>query len=279
MFRKKFLLASLLLNLLLCACQPQPTATLVLTESPSPTEAIMPTSTPIPTLNTLETIAEDMSLPHEAPPHGVPGSFDWAKGPRLGMGNEPGEFRAVTAWGQVYEAAQGNPAVNTRVQIRNIRTYILSRQDGLWHLVQSSTGAEGAAYVEDFAGDVNKPPETRREEDGSLSVKAGGGYNFHFWPTSGRAAIDPGDIAGVFTTVQARLIVDDPSLPDDRSQARYLLSMGADYWLSLSAQWDEWKTNGDVGIGRFKVVTSGWRAVNMTTLDLEALLQNPPPLE
>ena len=271
----------LILSLLLYACQPQPassvepTAHLVSTEAPIPA----PTPTLLLTINSLETIAEDMTLLHEALPHGVPGNFDWARGPRLGMGNEPGEFRALTAWGQLYEAAEGNPAANTRVQIRNMRAYILSKQDGLWHLVQSSTGVDGAAYVEDFAGDVNKLPEGRQEEDGSLSVKTGGGYNYHFWPDSGRAAIDPQDIAGVFTTVQARLVIDNPNLPDDRAQARYLLSMGADYWLSLGAQWDEWKTNGDVGIGRFKVVTSEWQAFNMTTLSLDALRENLPPLE
>jgi len=241
----------------------------------------MPTNTPAPppTINSIETMADDMTLPHEAAPHGVPASFDWGRGPRLGMGNQPGEFRALTAWGQLYEAAEGNPAANTRVQLRNIRAYVLSKKDGQWHMVQSSRGAEGAAYVEDFAGDVNKPPEARWEADGSVSVKAGGGYNYHFWPDSGRAAIDPQDIGGVFTTVQARLVVDDPDQPDDRAQARYLLSMGGDYWLSLSAQWDEWKTNGDVGIGRFKVVRLEWQAFNMTTLTLEELKQNPPPLE
>ena len=42
------------------------------------------------TVNSIQTIVDDMRLPHEGRPHGVPGSFDWATGPRTGMGNDPG---------------------------------------------------------------------------------------------------------------------------------------------------------------------------------------------
>ncbi|MBH8576634.1 hypothetical protein I8752_27325 [Nostocaceae cyanobacterium CENA369] len=75
----------------------------------------------------------------------------------------------------------------------------------------------------------------------SISVKTGNGYNFHFWPP-GRASINPIDVMGMFTTVQARLVVDDFNKPDDRSKARYILSMGGDYWFNLTAQWNNWTT-------------------------------------
>jgi hypothetical protein len=231
------------------------------------------------TVNSLQTIIDDMTLPHEGHPHGVPLNYDWAVQPRVGMGTDPGAFRAMTAWGQIYEDASGNPAVNSRVQIRNMRSYMLSMRDGQWHLLQSSRGVEGAAYREDFAGDVNKPPDLRLEPDSSVSVTAGGGYNYHFWPSTGRAAMDPLDVAGIFTTVQARLITADTAVADDRAAARYLLSMGGDYWLSLSAQWDNFKTNGDIGIGRFKYVRMEWEAFNMTSLPADSLRRNPPPME
>ncbi len=219
-----------------------------------------------------------MTTPHEGMPQGVPTSYNWASKPRVGWGNNPQGFQAMTAWGQLYEAATGNPATNTRAQIRNIRAYILSKRDGQWYLLQSSIKVEGAAYREDYVGDVNRAADIRYEPDGSASVKAGQGYNFHFWPP-GRASIDPNDVAGIFTTVQARLLIDNPQQVDDTSQARYLLSMGGDYWLNLTAKWDNWKTNGDIGIGKFKYVTTGWRAFNMTTLSSDQIRQNPPPLE
>lgn len=228
--------------------------------------------------NSVEIVVDDMKLPHEGNPKGVPESYDWARRPRVGMGADPGKFRTMVAWGQVYEDERGNPAANTRVQIRNIEAYFLSKKDGRWHLLQRSAVVEGRAYREDFVGDVNKPANIRPEPDGGISVTTGGGYNFHFW-TPGRKAIDPGDIAGIFTTVQARLVPDDPRLPDDRDRARYLLSMGGDYWLDANSRWNDFKTNKDIGIGRFKFVRSEWRSFNMTTLSEGQIRKNPPPFD
>jgi len=240
-----------------------------------------PTSPPreSSTVNSIQVIINDMTLPHEGSPHGVPLNYDWAVRPRVGMGNNPGTFRAMTAWGQIYEDAAGNPSSNSRVKIRNMRAFLLGKKDGKWHVLQASRKVEGAAYREDFEGDVNKPPDIRQEPDTTVSVTAGGGYNYHFWPSTGRSSIDPNDVGGIFTTVQARLILDDPAGPDDRASARYLLSMGGDYWLSLSAQWDNFKTNGDIGIGRFKTVRVEWQAFNMTSLTADDLRRNPPPME
>lgn len=229
-------------------------------------------------VNAVSVIAADMQLPHEGQPHGVPFTYDWALKPRLGLGNTPGTFAAMTAWGQVYEDAQGNPATNTRVEITGLKAYMLSKRDHHWHLLQDGQQIDGAAYREDFANDVNQPADMRSDADGRISVSAGGGYNYHFWP-AGRASIDPGDVAGIFTTVQARLVLDNPEEPDDRAQARYLLSMGGDYWRDLHAPWDNFRTNGDIGIGRFKYVTSAWQSFNMTTLTEAELQTTPPPLE
>lgn len=224
----------------------------------------------------LRTIINDMKLPHQGRPHGVPASYNWAKGPRVGMGNRVQGFQAFIAWGQLYEAAEGNTAVNTRVQIKGIRTYFLSKKDKKWYLVQRSKTVAGAAYREDFVDDIHKPANVRVEPDGSISVKAGKGYNFHFWANQGRIKINPHDIGGVITSVNARLVLDNPQQIDDRSQAKYLLSMGADYWTTLTAKWDNWKTNADAGIGRFKYVTPEWQTFNMTTLSPAQLRRYSP---
>jgi hypothetical protein len=241
---------------------------------------IAPQSSQASQVNSLQTVIDDMTLPHEGRPHGVPDSYDWVRGPSLGRGSHPpATWHAMTAWGQLYEDAKGNPARNTRVQIRRMRTYLLSKRDGQWHQVQSSEGVQGAAYREDFVEDINKQPDLRHESDGSVSVTAGGGFNFHFWPAEGRVNIDPSDVAGVFITVEARLVVDDPAKPDDRARARYLLSVGGDYWQSRQAKWDHFKTNDAVGLGRFKYVTVNWQAFNCATPTAQELRQNPPPLE
>jgi hypothetical protein len=79
--------------------------------------------------NSVEQILDNMKLCHEAIPHGVPSSFDWRKCPRVDYGNNPGEMTAMIPWGQVYEEIGGSKSSNTRVQIRNLRTYYLSKKD------------------------------------------------------------------------------------------------------------------------------------------------------
>jgi hypothetical protein len=233
-------------------------------------------------LNSVQTIIDDMTLPHEGKLHGVPDSYDWSAKPRPGMWNTPVKdgvtFYALIAWGQVYEAATGNPAWNSRVQLKGIRSYVLSKRTNTWKRVQASASVDGAAYREDFQGDANRPADIRAEATGGISVTAGDGHNFHFWPTVGRAAIDPNDIKGVFTTIRARLVLNDPNGPDDRTQARYLLGMGADYWLNQTIVWQSnpW-VNGDVAIGRHKFVKPYWQSFNMSTLSADELRRNPPP--
>lgn len=231
-----------------------------------------------PTVNSIEEIINDMKLPHEAIAHGTE-QYDWGKAPRIGMGNDPGEWTAMIIWGQVYESVNRNIATNTRVELRNIAAYYLSKKDSKWHRWQYAKEIKGAAYREDFADDENKPADIRKEPDGTISITCGNGYNFHFWPATGRVEIDPSDISGVFTTCQARLILDDPEKPDDRNQSEYLLSIGGDYWKDKNAEWDYWKTNADIAIARFKYVIRDWRAFNMHTLDEITLRENPPPME
>jgi hypothetical protein len=268
----------ILLILLLVACQNSVgSSNQTLTETvipPTPTDIYGPNG-----INSLQTIIDDMKAPHESRPMGAPIWAEWSRRPCLEYGNDPQGFTALLAWGQLYVDRRGNPATNTRVQIRDIKAYVLSKSDGKWHLVQDSRLVDGAAFREDYKDDINKPADIRYEEDGSISVTAGDGYNFHFWTAGGRATIDPNDIAGIFATVQARLIVDDPNLPDDRDIARYLLDMGADYWKDLDAEWDYWTTNKQVGAGKFKFVGVEWKAFNMITLSEEEIRANPPPLD
>ncbi len=226
---------------------------------------------------TLDEIITDMTLAHEGRPHGVPTSIDWALKPRVGALAPPLGWNAAIAWGQLYEWIGGNPATNTRVQIKDLEMYYLSKADQKWHLLQKSVGVDGNAYVEDFAGDVNKPADKRIEKDGSVSVKAGGGYNFHFWSKLGRVKYPVNDVAGIYVTVKARLVVDKAELPDDRTSAKYVMSVGGDWWQTLTVAWDQWKTNADMGISRFRFVTPEWKSYNMCSVSANTLRTNPPP--
>jgi hypothetical protein len=223
-------------------------------------------------------IAADMQGKNEGYPHGVPLSYGWAKGPVVIMGNDAKGWRAITAWGAMYVASEGNPATNTRVNIRDVQTYFLQRGSRKWVLLQDKSPLIGAAYREDFSGDFNKPADIRRESDGSISATAGGGYNFHFYP-SNRATIDPNDIGGVVIVLKARLIVADPAKPDDRGSARYLCASGADYYPEEIGGWPgNPDFNPGVAVGKMKYVRSQWRSFAMTTLTEPQLESNPPPV-
>jgi hypothetical protein len=221
----------------------------------------------------------DMTLSHEAKMSEVPDSYKWSAKPiRDGLGLPPKGWTALTAWGQLYREAGVPIMPNTRVQFKDFSTYLLSKSSNRWTRVQYSINVSGAAYVEDFVGDKSIAPDLRTEADGSTSVKLVKAYNFHFWPANDRAKIDPNDVAGVLTTFKARLILDDPAKADDRSKARYLAGSGGDCWESSTAVWDNWMTNGGLGVGRMKRVNNQWSSYNFHTRDPEDLRKNPPPL-
>jgi hypothetical protein len=227
-------------------------------------------------INTIQTVIDDSFLPHEGKLKGVPDHYAWAFVPTTGPSFPDEKYNAFTAWGQLYEDASGNPATNTRVQIKNIESWYLSKSDKTWHLIQNMQGIGGANYAEDFANNLNKPADIRLEEDGGISVTAGSGYNFHFWPQN-RVTIFPNDVRAMYVTFIGRLIVDDTTKPDDRDNAKYLLGAGGDYWTSLDAQWDNFKTNTDSGIGRMKYVKKEWRAFNICAQMSEEDFKNFPP--
>lgn len=227
-----------------------------------------------------QTLIDDMTQPHAAYPHGVPDNLHWSYGPAIGYGNKPPQdWTAMTTWGQVYAPyyQSGQQPRNTRFQIRNLQSWYLSKRDNQWHRWQRSSNLNGANYREDFSGDVNITANIRREQEG-ISSTIPPNYNFHFWVEDGRVTIDPTDVAGVWSSVEARLILDNPKRRDDRSKARMMMSVGADYWKSLTAQWDQWTTNGDIAIGRFRFITNDWQQFHMHTLTEQQIRDNPPPI-
>ncbi|HTR53764.1 MAG TPA: hypothetical protein VMJ10_23885 [Kofleriaceae bacterium] len=164
------------------------------------------------------------------------------------------------------------------MQILGLRVLFLSKRDQHWHLIQESRTFDGGAYREDFLGNTHHAPDIRSESDGTISATAGGGFAFHFWPRS-RARIETSDVAGVLVTARALLVLADPKLPDDREQARYLFSVGADYWTDSSTGWNGGRTNRGIAVGRFKYVRSTPRSFNMSTVPEAVMRHNPPPPE
>ena len=261
----------------------EPAAIVVTPTVVTPTLAVPSLSSPATASTSLSPAWEDSTLPNEGHPSGVPSYYSWYDVPVVGWGNNPRtDWNAFTSWGQIYVESGWNPPANsnTRVQLRNIEAWYLSKSTGEWKLLQSATRVDGADFQEDFANNTAKAPDVRDESSngGGTSITAGNGWNYHFW--TDRVTMDPNDIGGIYTKFQARLILSDPSKPDDRASARYLGSAGADYWRSVSAPWAaDWSNNGGVASGRFKFITPDWQNFSMETLPVDQLLKNPPPIK
>lgn len=219
-------------------------------------------------INSLTTIEQDMDLPGEALPYGMPKNFNWYSHPRINPnspgGNNPKGSPAIFPWFVIFPTGGPFQATNTRVQVRNIYIYYLSKSKNTWILATGANGANGFHNSYDTNTNYYKVSVDKRKENtangGGTSIKILPGYPFQGWCAADVGAIGNTDVAGIWAYCEARLIMDDKSLPDDRSKANLILCQGGDY-KTLSA-----KSTGDIAIGRFKHITNSWRAFNMSTL-------------
>lgn len=263
------------------------------------------------TVNSLDTIVADMRLQNDLTLRGYENrTVGWYVGPGYNqMGNDPRSsntanwfkkaypgfindtyMRAVLPWLVLFDG-EGHAATNTRVHVRNIRAFYKSRRTGQWISYGSSPGASGygTPKTDLFGGSLRE--DKRTNADGSVEIKppADANYAWHGWWALGRVTIDPTDIAAMFVTLQARLVVDDAARPDDRSQARLLVQVGADYYPDKSTGWPG--ANPAVATSRVKRVKNDWQSFNMTTfsdvgvqdpgggITESAFRAAPPPME
>jgi hypothetical protein len=297
------------------APKPAPTPAPAPSPSPTPSPAPVPSPAPAPvgTINSLDTIVNDMKLMNDVALAGVPTNYGFARGPgHVIMGNDPrgtntpswwtvynqsykssAYWNGVMPWLVVFDGV-GNEASNTRVQVRNLKLYIKSKSTGRWNLINGSTGVSGENYPKSLQGADVQRPDLRTESDGSTSVlPPGGNLLFHGWG-GGIQAINGSDVGALFVTLQARLIKNNASGTDDRAKAKYLIHVGGDYYPTVSTRVTDLAPAyyfPGIGTSRAKLVKSEWQAFNFSTIDVgvedpgggvmtEAQLRAaPPPLE
>ena len=262
------------------------------------------------TVNSVQEIINDMKLYNEGELAGVDKGNGWASGPGyVIMGNIPrgtntpsywrpanthfkssATWNAVIPWLVVFDGV-GNGATNTRVQMRNIKLYMKRKSTNRWEVIINQP-ISGEDYPKSLQGDQTTRADIRYEADGSRSLKPNGRNRvFHGWGSP--INFDAWDLTALVTTVQARLVVDNPARPDDRSRAKFLIHVGADYYPETStrvaATAPAYYFPG-VGVSRAKYVRNEWRAFNFSTIDAgkpepggsistQELINNPPPLE
>lgn len=221
-------------------------------------------------LHQLNEMNADWSSKHEASPMGVPKNFSWAAGPVIEKGNSPGDFTALTGWGQAFWSTEtvGHPGP---LELRNFRVFLCQGQKREWYLVQAGE-IEGAEFRADFKNNAARKPPRFEQKNGVATVGFEAGKVFHFWPSQGRARLRDGKVCGVLVLMEARA---PESGLKEGSRGGYLVGLGADYWIDMTATWNNFKTNKGVGLGRLKRVSNHWQLFGMSTAtdaDLERLL-------
>ena len=218
-------------------------------------------------------LLQDMRAPHELSPSGIPDNWSWSYKGRVGMGNNPGNFRAFIPWGQIYKVLGSHIPEGTQVEIRHMLACVLPKEERpRWRVLYRAEGVEGRAFVEDYKDDQSREVSILQLEAGVTRMPFMDGYNLHFWPAGGRVDIDPSNIQGLYVSMQARWVGGSGGV----SQPPLMFSAGADYWLNTTAKWDHYKTNGDVAIGRFRMLGADWRTFTASTVSADVLDRYPP---
>lgn len=224
-------------------------------KAPAPTPAPVTANKLSLSWSELQQFNRDWQLEHEALPKGVPDSFDWQARPKKDRWNSPSaDFKALTGWGQAFWV-QGETATPSYLQLREHQTLVCHGAQRQWSLVQRNR-VEGAEFRPDYQGNLAVPTPFFASTGDTNLVGWGPLGAYHYWPFGGRAALPEGPLCGLLVLVQARAV---PAREEaGAAPPAILMGMGADYWLSKSAPWDNYRTNQGLGVGRLKLVRADW---------------------
>jgi hypothetical protein len=241
--------------------------------------------------DSIEKAIADMNLPSEALV--IDPKFRWQHRPQVTMhaprgatiprwwkGNRPTWTHAVVPWFTAFEA-QGNRAVNSRVQVKNLRFFVLSNRSRQWHEIDLRERPEVTLWTYPFRRvEPDGQDFLRAEPDGGVSVVPAYPLFLHGWG-HGRS-IGAKDIGATFTAMDFRLTLHAPDGIDDRAVAKYVVGVGADYYPDMALRWSLDFAPG-VGNGRMLLARPYWRTATLLVpnpdhgITFETLRRNPPP--
>ena len=240
----------------------------------------------------MDDIKADMQL-NEAPLLNAPVGPGWAKQANIVMGGAPrGDatpvywtpanpdlkssrpWNVIAPWFTIFPGVD-NAATNVRIKIFGIKISVLQKSTNVWKRIDTGLGAPTWAGIYSFDlitryGSANK----RVESDGLLSYK----FDAAFHPIHGGMAkfdlekngVDPSDIAAVFVDLKTQLILDNPLGIDDRARAQILVSVGADYYPTMTtkiADFSPMKYVPSSGASRFGLIKTVPKSHYFSTID------------
>lgn len=246
-------------------------------------------------------VHRDMAMQNDQPLLGAPKGPQWATGPgTVLMGGDtrgqaapdywkpanpayrgPKHWNAVIPWVVVFPGVS-NTATRTYVEMRNLAVYLESEKRGGWYRLAKSKHVEGENYPASIRGHSVTDAGIRHDKQSSRFQPVNGSA-FHGWWSHGKLSIRGQDVRNIYVSVQARLVFEDPWFgdPDTMTNAHYLLSVGADYWPSVSTDLKDFAPadyNPGAGGSRFKRITPKWQTFNFTSVPLDQI-ESVFPLE
>lgn len=217
---------------------------------PQPPPPPPPTPAPPGTLAAL--LKADMTGSSEALP-GFPW-LDWAQHPVIQSFPPHSNMQCNTAWAVL--DGVGGQRQGGRVQIAGMELHLKSKSTGQWQRSQSDFGVVDGAYYDDNFLNGNQSSDQRKESVGCSVGNLPSGFNFHFYPSTGRGSQTPSDVAGLVIIVRARLLPGSWT----GTAPQYVLNAANDWWINKTAGWDGNYQNNNGGIvGKYKRVDEKWR--------------------
>jgi hypothetical protein len=230
---------------------------------------------------TIDTVIADMTADNEAIP--IKPVYNWQYKPQTVMHSpaassvptwftyaKPDWCKSILSWYTAFEAggaggdeATGNQATNSRIQVRNLQVHVLSNATRQWTRVNhvAAPWTDLWKYPFAYAADMySAAADVKTASTGGYTIKPN--YpTFHHGYGTGYALPDPQDVRAVYAQIEFRLVVENPALPDDRANARYVVNVGADYWPGQGGY--SWPYAPGIASGRYLLATNEWRTATM----------------
>jgi hypothetical protein len=256
--------------------------------SPEPSEGADLPAVPL-AHNDANQVIDDMARRNDAPLRGFekfksgwyvgPGHTMLGNDPRLKNGGQwflesygtrfdvDRRMTAIMPWVVVADGER-HSAQRTRVQLANVRLFLLQKSTNRWVSLGSSRGVRGDFYFKPELARSSGKRDLAVNDDGSVEIGFPESRDqvFHGWWTKGRLEIpvNPADIKAVFVSMQARLAPDH-----DRRQSsdvQLLMQVGADYYFSKDSTWNGVPAPAVVS-SRLKLIKPDWQTISAMTFN------------
>lgn len=215
----------------------------------------------------------------EEAPTGVPPTWDWVAGATETKTQPPSErYTHANYWGAIFRGPRSSTPSNTVVSIRNCSMWLLLEGDTTWTKFAASVALDGSTFSPTYASGGPAPIILESVPTG-VNVVPSEGNIWHFWQANGYQPL-PNAVREIIVNCQARLDLREAGGNDDRSEADYLIHVGADFRnpADPSCAQDDFICP-SWGVSRLERVTSAWRNHTFHSLsraDLDGVAPLPP---